>query len=285
MQAWQQRSAELTAHWPTTACTSERDRRSDEVADQLGLNAATDKARSLAQPKVRLDIDRSFDSAQWHWMTGYWDREFAKTQLPSPPQPSSGNASERGRRLRTADCKPEADPTGVELGSTTGLRPQEQLTTRQGALQHVLVDGQAVWLLKVIGKGSREREVVVFDDIVELIRGRLQDRKDAGADRPSLSRGLRALASWEAAPSPAPPNDDTLQPLVGILREPAATSAAPSAAWPGSTSPGGLAAADDVSPTAMKAAMGHSALVTTSIHLRPERKLLVAEREKLKRRT
>lgn len=44
-------------------------------------------------------------------------------------------------------------------------------------------------------------------------------------------------------------------------------------------------AADDVSPAAMKTAMGHSSLATTSVYLRPERKLLVAEMGKLKRRT
>lgn len=305
----------------------------------LAMNAATDVARSLAVSKVRLDIDRSFDSAQWQWVMRFWDREYAKTQLPSPPLPSSGNASERGRWLRAASLR--RTRLVLELGSTTGLRLQELLTTRHRALQQVLVDGQAVWLLKVIGKGSREREVVVFDDIVELIRGHLQDRKDAGVDRPSSSRGLRALASWEELPSPALPSDDSLQPLVGILREPPAASAAPSAAWPESPIAAGLVAADafgsldptalhqalkrflmaaadaadaqgsnidtqrvrrasahwlrhffansmaadDVSPSAMKTAMGHSSLATTSIYLRPERKLLVAEMGKLKRRT
>jgi hypothetical protein len=305
----------------------------------LAMNAATDVARSLAVSRVRLDIDRSFDSVQWAWLMRFWDREYRKAQEPCPALPSSGNASERGRWLRAASLR--RTRLVLELGSTTGLRLQELLTTRHGALQRTLVDGQAVWLLKVIGKGSREREVVVFDDIVELIRGHLQDRKDAGVDRPGSSRGLRALASWEQAPSPALPDDDSLQPLVGILRKPPAASAAPSAAWPGSSAAEGIVAADaygsldptalhqalkrflqaaadaaeelgaevdtqrlrrasahwlrhffansmaadDVSPAAMKTAMGHSSLATTSVYLRPERKLLVAEMGKLKRRT
>lgn len=305
----------------------------------LAMNAATDVARSLAVSKVRLDIDRSFDSAQWAWLMRFWDQTYRQTQAPSPPLPFAGNASERGRWLRAASLR--RTRLVLELGSTTGLRLQELLTTRHGALQHTLVDGQAVWLLKVIGKGSREREVVVFDDIVELIRGHLQDRKDAGVDRPGSSRGLRALASWEHAPSPALLDDDSLQPLVGILRKPPAASGAPSAAWPGSSAAAGLVAADaygsldptalhqalkrflkaaadaaeeqgseidtqrlrrasahwlrhffansmaadEVSPAAMKTAMGHSSLATTSVYLRPERRLLVAEMGKLKRRT
>ncbi len=43
-------------------------------------------------------------------------------------------------------------------------------------------------------------------------------------------------------------------------------------------------AADEVSPAAMMVAMGHSSLATTSVYLRPERKLLVAEMAKMKRR-
>lgn len=305
----------------------------------LAMNAATDVARSLAVSKVRLDIDRSFDAAQWHWLMSFWRRQFEATQTPSPPLPLADNPSERSRWLRAASLR--RTRLVLELGSTTGLRLQELLTTRHGALQRVLVDGQAVWLLKVIGKGSREREAVVFDDIVDLIRGHLQDRKDAGLDRPGSSRGLRALSTWEQAPSPSTRDDDSLQPLVGILRRPPAASSAPSAAWPGikdadplvaadaygSLDPTALhqalkrflaaaadaadasgseidtqrlrrasahwlrhffansMAADSVNPTAMKTAMGHSSLATTSVYLRPERRLLVAEMGKLKRRT
>lgn len=304
----------------------------------LSMNAATDVARSLAVSKVRLDIDRSFDGAQWHWLMEFWQRQFDATQAPSPPLPGSFQPAERGRWLRAASLR--RTRLVLELGSTTGLRLKELITTRHGALQHVFVDGQSVWILKVIGKGSREREVIVYDDIVELMRQHLADRKAAALDRSASSRGLRELATWAQAPSPTgQEGSDELQPLIGIVRRPPLASAAPSTAWPGTRQPKSISAdaygsldpaalhqalkrflsaaadaadaagveidtqrlrrasahwlrhffansmaADDVSPAAMKTAMGHSSLATTSVYLRPERRLLVQELSKMKRR-
>lgn len=304
----------------------------------LAMNAATDVARSLAVSKVRLDIDRSFDSAQWHWLMEFWQRQFDATQAPSSPLPGSSNAAERGRWLRAASLR--RTRLVLELGSTTGLRLKELITTRHGALQRVLVDGQSVWILKVVGKGSREREVIVYEDIVELLRAHLADRKAAELHRSASSRGLRELAAWARVPSPTGQEEgDELQPLIGIVRRPPLASSAPSMAWTGrrqldamsadaygSLDPAALhqalkrflvaaadaadaagaeidtqrlrkasahwlrhffansMAADGVSPAAMKTAMGHSSLATTSVYLRPERKLLVAELSKMKRR-
>lgn len=299
----------------------------------LAMNAASDVARSLPVSRARLDIDRTFDDGQWAWLMRFWQEAFDKTQAPSPPRAKSTDPKERGRWARAASLR--RTRLVLDLCATTGLRLQELLTTRHGALQRTVVDGQAVWLLKVIGKGSREREVLLFDDVVERMRAHLQDRRDAGVHRAAARRGFRTLHDWDQAPSPTPQAEDALQPLVGILRPPPGGSGADTQGVPiaadafGSLDPTALhqslkrflaaaakaaessttkveidtarlrrasahwlrhffansMASSEVSPAAMKAAMGHSSLATTSIYLRQDRKLLVAEMGKLRRKT
>lgn len=323
----------------------------------LRVNPAADVPKALGVSRLRIDTSRSFDEAQWHWLMAFWERQYAAAMAVSPPLPSP-IATETRRWLRAASLR--RIKLLLELGATTGLRLVEIITTRRDAVKQVIVDGQLVWLIEVLGKGGRAREVVLYDDVRELLE---QHHRDVLAADVRGGSGYRTLANPAARPagyeagflriaadglapsvdrdpvgrgSGGVPGEGELA-LIGALRKPPkrwttgalgeAVLQDPSNADRGaSLDPSALhqtlkrflvaaarvaeregeeidagrlkrasahwlrhfcgtsMAADNVNAGAMMSLLGHSSLGTTSVYIRPERKQLVSELGKVKRR-
>lgn len=166
---------------------------------------------SVRLPYMRMNIDRTFTDAQWHWLMTCWKEMYLpvgpKRLLDSDEQQLLPDEAHPDQAfLRAAFLR--RTRLALELGSTTGLRLIEFVTTRRGAITHQVIEGEAVWLMKVDGKGKKNREVLVFDDIMDLLTQHHEDMKRAGtaynAGNPFM-RKLRipnAAASTTTLPSP-----------------------------------------------------------------------------------
>jgi integrase len=314
-------------------------------AGYLRANAAESVVPGMKLPRSRLHIERSFDEAQWHWVMRCWSDQYRVVGpqvgdtdevpfCPSDDHPDRAPSRAAGlRRIRLI----------LELGATTGLRLIELVTTRRRSLTRQLVDGESVWILTVLGKGSKEREAVIYDDVKAMIDQHHRDMEWAGTHFDRDNRRVRHLDNplSDALPAPAGATeyDPGQLPLVGALGRPPArwqlnpetgvrelVRKVPNADQHGSLDPTALyqalkrffrhcgelavranadldrdafanasthwlrhffansAAADNVAPVALMAAMGHASLQTTSVYLRAERKLLVRELSKVRRR-
>lgn len=317
-------------------------------AGYLSANAARGVLPSMKLPHFHIDIARSFSDEQWQWLMRCWSELYAAVGpaaedgstprlLPDAVHPDQAFA--RAASLRRTRLV-------LEIGATTGLRLIELVTTRRGALFQQEVDGQAFWFLRIAGKGNRNREALLHDDIKALLDQHHADMKAAGTAFDARNPRVRTPWAPEAAPSPggsatvhAGPDADDGLPLVGALRKapprwkldarglPVLDRTEPQNADRfGSLDPTALhqalkrffhrcadlaeengvaldtaalrhasthwlrhffansAAADNVSPAALMNAMGHASLQTTSVYLNTERKLLVQELNKMKRR-
>ena len=140
----------------------------------------------LQRPQI--NVRRRFTEAQWSHLQA--------VLAAQPDTPST-------RRLRLV----------LELGVTTGLRLSEMCTARMGTLRDeevpVLEPGMPavrVWLLTVLGKGNKEREVVIFDDVKALIDVHQKDiaRADLQVDATAPLRSLAAAMPSGAVVRPAP---------------------------------------------------------------------------------
>lgn len=212
---------------------------------------------SVRLPYMRMNIDRTFTDVQWHWLMTCWKQMYlavgpkrihdSDEQQILPDDTHPDQVFLRAAFLRRTRL-------ALELGSTTGLRLIEFVTTRRGAITHQVIDGEPVWLMNVDGKGKKNREVLVFDDIMDLLDQHHKDMKRAGTAYNAGNTFLRKLripnaaASITANPSPtgqasdsdpaaAPPSpaflpdnnspslpgdppgfDPAKQPLIGALR-------------------------------------------------------------------
>ena len=126
----------------------------------------------LTLPRSKIDVRRAFSDAQWAWVMA------TLAELPDTPHT---------RRLRLV----------LVLGVTTGLRLAEMCTARLGDLHDELVDGRRVWLLHVVGKGRRERDVVIHDDVKALI-----DRHQADIARAGIGTDPRVPVRTLLPPAP-----------------------------------------------------------------------------------
>ncbi len=327
-------------------------------AGYIRANAAAGVLPAMKLPHFGLNIDRTFDDAQWSWVMQCWQVLYDKCGPGAEAETTADKSFLRAAGLRRTRLI-------LELGATTGLRLIELVTTRRGSLKREVVDGQSVWILKVVGKGFKPREVLVYDDIKELIDQHHRDMATAGtnfdAKNPRvrdllnpdarLESDLRNGPSSAALPFPAlfddrrtdvggeVVSDPTQLPLIGALRKAPPKwkldgngvavidrSESGNADRYGSLDPTALyqslkrflgtccelaessgsaidhealgrasthwlrhffansAAADNVMPAALMAAMGHASLQTTSIYLRTERRLVVSEMSKMRRR-
>lgn len=332
-------------------------------AGYLSANAAQGVLDGIKTPGSAINIDRSFTEAQWAFIMRRWAEEYALygpafgdgEQQPFCPDPDHKDQSfARAAALRRTRLL-------LELGATTGLRLSEFPTTRLLSIKREVVNGEEVSLMKVLGKGNKLREVLLFDDVLEMMEQHHRDMDLAGTSfDPSNKRGLRALHVIDPISSeqidvqsddvpPSLPNlqeakddapDWSLRPLVGALRKAPMRwklgkngvkeldpLGAPNADPYGSMDPSALyqslkrffaacareartagmpegdakalaaasthwmrhffansALADGVAAEAVKDAMGHASLTTTSIYLRTERKRMVEQIGKLRRR-
>lgn len=327
----------------------------------LRANAAAGVVPQVKHSLRKIQIDRSFDEAQWAFIMRFWRREYEGCG------PTRGDGEEH--RIIPDEAHPDINPRlaagmrrtllVLELGSTTSLRLIELVTTRHGSLTRELVDGQSVWLLKVLGKGNKEREVVVFDDVKALIDQHRADMElagigfdpnndhlqvlrpavvvDTGAHETTLSTGPGSpQVSAEAKNEP----DPKLYPIVGALRKrpPPWSLGKNGVALLDRTLPGNAdrygalnpsalyqslkrflkgcanaarqegveidadklerasthwlrhffansAVADGVALGVVRDIMGHASIATTSIYLQTERRAMVSEMTKVRRRS
>lgn len=286
----------------------------------------------LKLPRARIDARRSFTESQWACVLA---------TLASLPNTAAT------RRTRLV----------LELGATTGMRLAEICTARHGDLRHELIDGALTWMLTFIGKGGREREAVIFDDVKAMLDAHQVDMAAAGIgfdlaaplrtlkppkddETPSEpAAAVQALPDTKEADEPQEPRPDpALRPLVGALRRPVPRwrvdhlgvrtlnrevhqsdqygAIEPSALYQGlkrlfdraaeraeSQDPpldakvfrkasthwlrhffANNAIDDGVAPAVLSKGLGHADLSTTSIYVNPERRALVAEMSKMRRR-
>jgi len=324
-------------------------------AGYISVHVVSGIKRQMKLQRPKIDVRRTFTDAQWRSIKAAVDL------MPNTPA---------SRRLRLV----------LELGATSGLRLSEMCTARVGQLRREAVPGaeageptQDVWMLCVVGKGGKPREVVIFDDVKALIDLHQADLQalDRTVDPRARVRSLAAHAPIErdvaarsvallAAPATAvddgakglpmalAPEDLTgegdpgLRPLIGALRAPVPRwrsdvngvavldrKTPPGDAY-GALDPSALyqslkrlfaraakvhadleeqrelplegttfsdasthwlrhffatsAANDGFDPFVLKDQMGHASIETTMLYVHPERRALVAQMAKLRRR-
>lgn len=339
----------------------------DEECGYLKGNAARGVLSRLVVLDPSINIDRSFTEAQWAFLMRRWHEEYAtcgprfsegEEQPFSPDDTHPDQAFSRAAHLRRTRLV-------LEIGATTGLRLSEFPTTRVKTIKREVVDGNLVWLMTVLGKGNKLREVLLFDDVHAMLAQHHSDMDMAKtAFDPRNTRNLRSLhkkdplsseqmpsASTESEPTALllpganeagePPKPDWGErPLIGALQKASRpwkldergiktkdNDAPRNADRYGSIDPSGLykslkrffdgcaryaseqglpaedaralsaasthwmrhffantSIADGIPAEAVKDAMGHESLTTTSIYLRVERRRMVAEMTKLRRR-
>lgn len=182
-------------------------------AGYLRANPARGAVPRMALPPARLDRRRSFTEAQWSIvMRHVQEIELALTS-------SNGESKPWSKRLAYA----RRNRLVLELGSTTGLRLSELVTCRMKDLRQEWFDGQAVWMLDVEGKGKRERRVVIYDDVKQLVDQHHRDMEAAGTAFDSKAEQIQALRGplpcslgFEAADAQG------MRPLIGALDKPPA---------------------------------------------------------------
>ena len=128
---------------------------------------------SLERGKASDRLERSFTNREWRFLLEQLEHE------GQAPGRQSVRARAEWQRLRLA----------LELLVSTGLRVAEVTSVTLADLVQVEIDGEEdlAWVLNVMGKGRRRREVAVAPDVVALIR-----------EHHALAAQLGAL------PSPAP---------------------------------------------------------------------------------
>jgi site-specific recombinase XerD len=93
----------------------------------------------------------------------------------------------------------------MHLLFSTGMRRDELFKARLGHLKRVLVDGKTCHLLKVTGKRSKVREVLIEPEIMQLVLEHLADRPASFNDDLATQPGRDAV------------------PFVSVLRDPLRT--------------------------------------------------------------
>ena len=187
-------------------------------AGYISVQVVKGVKRQMKLPRPKINVRHTFSEDQWRTVRS------VVTEMPNTPAK---------RRLQLV----------LELGSTSGLRLSEMCTARMGELRRETVAGvpvdqpeREVWMLSLVGKGGKPREVLVFDDVKALI-----DVHQTDLDRLALPHDRRArVRSLEAETPPvavAPGESNVLQlkapasngesaadvalrPIVGALRRP-----------------------------------------------------------------
>ena len=151
----------------------------------LGAQVAAYVMPTLQLATPRLQIDHSFDDAQWAWLMACWARRYAAVG-------PAGTAGGDPQLLIPDEQHPDQSPLKaallrrqrlvLELGSTTGLRLGEMTSTRRDAITCELMNGKEVWLVKVTSTGGRERQVAIEANLVTLIDQHHLDMRNAGTN-------------------------------------------------------------------------------------------------------
>jgi site-specific recombinase XerD len=189
-------------------------------AGYISVQVVSGVKRQMKLPRPKVHVHHTFSDAQWRTVRAVID------EMPNTPEK---------RRLQLV----------MELASTSGLRLLEMCTARLGQLRQEDVPGvdgdegaKKVWMLKLVGKGAKPREVLVFDDVKGLIdvhqvdlarlalpydrRARvrtLEPEIPTSAQTEPLGQAL-VLSESAAAAEATPKADPELRPIVGALRRP-----------------------------------------------------------------
>ena len=200
-------------------------------AGYVSVQVVSGIKRQMKLQRPSVNVRRTFTEPQW--------RSLKATLAQSPDTPAT-------RRLQLV----------LELAATTGLRLSEICTARLGQLRRETVPSpdatapsQVVWMLSLVGKGGKPREVLVFDDVTALIdrhhadlppleamfdpdvpvrsldpnEGLTPGATSAGHVAPVFSVALVNAAARELASADvvaAPIADPRLRPIVSALRRP-----------------------------------------------------------------
>ena len=120
------------------------------------------KQSGLEKPKM--DVMRSFSAQQWDLIAGVMEEE--------PPSPAS-------RRTRAM----------MHLLYTTGMRRDELYKSRLGHIEKSRIDGENALLLTVVGKGSKERQVLIPPEVMSMLESHLADRAGLFTDDVASKEG------------------------------------------------------------------------------------------------
>lgn len=259
-------------------------------AGYMTANPAAGGTAGLKLEPAAVNTDRSFTEEQWSIIN-----QHLKALPPSPAT----------RRLALV----------LALGGI-GLRREEMVRCKKSDLVSVVVDGQVEWILHVIGKGEKLREVPCPDDLHALIEAHHRDRSRIYSSQEAIPDGREGdlpllypikppPPKWVAGPGGTrelvPPSYDPFstvdatglyQALKRFFRAVAGKCSAEDRATFERASThwmrhyfGRRAAALNMEPTAIMEMMGHGSLTTTSIYTKPEVKHMIRESRKLKGRT
>ena len=145
-----------------------------QQAGYLVANPMAMVMKAFNLPVARIKIERSLTASEWAFVL-----ELARSEPPSPEQ----------RR----------NVVLLELLGATGLRLDELATATLASLERVSVEGETgeAWVLNVVGKRRKMRQVLVPDDVMELLRLHHRDLADAGW---ALSPSSPLIGSLHAAP-------------------------------------------------------------------------------------
>lgn len=180
-------------------------------ARYLTAQAAAGVMPGLKLKQLRVNIDRSFDDAQWAWVMDCLNNRYeAALEAEANAQAEEdalalkeGRSPQKIFHLRAALLRRQR--LVLDLGATTGLRLIELVTTRRGAITREIVDGESVWLAKIVGKGGKVREVMIYEDIKTLMDQHHADMDSVGTSFDPASRRVREVNNPDATPSAATP--------------------------------------------------------------------------------
>jgi site-specific recombinase XerD len=173
-------------------------------ANYLVANPMVSVRKRAQLPEPAMQVDRSFDDAEWAFVMAQLDREEVD---------ALARAGASGRRAdRAARPRPGAEQRRLRLVlsllCSTGLRLSELVSATTESVSTVVVDaeegeGSTAWVISVIGKGRKLRQVPLGDEIAALIRAHHDDAHAvAPLPRPvpivcTLGRGV---GRWQEAP-------------------------------------------------------------------------------------
>ena len=252
--------------------------------------------KRAALTAARMDIDRSFTDEEWAFVRAQVDLEEAAACGRGPVP-----AGAEQRRLRMV----------LELLAGTGLRLSEIAGATTASLRSVAIgrEGRQAILLTVEGKGGKQREVPLADDLAELVAAHHADALAVG-NLPSPAPLVCTLADapprWTATDGGSvvlqvPGSGGRALGASGLYRTlkrfftriagrahlidglDAGRFRAASTHWLRHTFARQGAAAE-VPVEVLQQALGHASLSTTTVYLSTERTRMVLELEKLQRR-
>lgn len=160
-------------------------------AGYLTINPAEGVVARMRLPSPRVNVSRRFTKEQW---------EILMSSL------SAAKDTPFTRRTKMV----------LELASTTGLRLSELALARVKDIRVEEVDGEPEYILSVLGKGHKLRDVPISAKVKALIEAHHRDMEDACTDiAPN-----RPIRTKDGEKAPAGYRNEELRPLIGALRKP-----------------------------------------------------------------